>query len=90
MVQILDSVFCVPGLLLGSIVPVGLMFSTSHPGPPLLLFFLFVQQSIVESHPCKQDETGDDEEDPAALIRVLVVMIDVFELPCEDKKSHSF
>lgn len=88
--RISDSVFCVSSLchLLSSIVPVGLLFSTSHPGHPLLLFFLFCQQSIVESHPYKQDETGDNEEDPAALVRVFVIVIDVFELPCEEKKNY--
>jgi len=86
---ILDSVFLVTSLwhTLGSIFHDGLLFFTFHPGQSLFLFFLFVQQSIVESHPCKQNNTGDDEEDPAALVCVLVIMIDVFKLPCEENKK---
>lgn len=89
-IGILDRVHCAPGLchLLGSTVPVGLLFSASYPGPLLLLFFLFGQQSIVESHPCKQEEAGDDEEDPTALVSVLVIMIDIFVLSCEDKECN--
>lgn len=89
--RILDSFLCGPSLccLLGSVVSVGLSFSTSHPPPSLLLFFLFVQQTIVESHPSKQEETRHDEEDSTALVCVLVIMIDVFELPCTVKKSQN-
>ena len=86
----LNRVFCVPSLchLFGSIVLVGCLFSNSHPAPPLLLFSLFGQQSIVESHSSKQEDTGDEEDDPTALVGVLVVVVDVFELACWDKKSN--
>lgn len=73
-----DAVLCVPGLVFGPV-------SGPHPASPLLLFFLFVEQPIVESHSCKQEEAGDDEEDPTALVSVSVIMVDVFEPPCEDK-----
>lgn len=82
--RVLDSVICVPSFchLLGSIVPVGLLLPNSHPGPPFLLFFLFVQQAIVESHSEEQENAGDNEEDSTALVCVLVIVIDVLEPPC--------
>lgn len=88
--RILNSVLSVPSFchLPGSIVPVGLLFSTPHSGPPFFFFFLFVQQAIVESHPDKEEEAGDDKKDSTALVCVLVIMIDVFKLPCEKATLH--
>lgn len=82
--SVLHSVLCVPSFCqFGNIVSVGLWFS--HPGPPLFLFFLFVQQPIVNSHSKKQEDAGDNKEDSTALVRVLVIMIDVLKLSCMDK-----
>lgn len=83
---ILDRVLGVPSFCqFGNIVSVGLLFSASHPGPPFFFFFLFIQKTIVNSHSNKEEDTGDNEEDSAALVRVLVIMIDVLEPSCKDK-----
>ena len=89
--SILESVLYVPSISqLGNIVSVGPWCSGSHPGPSFFLFFLFIQQPIINSHSNKQENTGDNKEDSTALVRVLVIMIDVLKLSCKDKSLCNY
>lgn len=76
--RILDGVFCSPPLPSPNV----LLFPTSY---TLALFsssFFFL--TIVESHPHKQDDTGDD----ATALACVVIVIHVIEHPCEEKESR--
>ena len=75
----LDGVFC---YLWPCFAFIGLISPALYLNPPLFLLLLFVQHTIVDAHSKEKEHTGNNEDNTASLVSVLVVIVDVFESPC--------